>query len=116
MKLIIPFVKSGKHNNVIWAEDIEINLFDTYLTINVEAIEEVPIDPDDLILGYKEDKKSGCSLIKKDMIVAIEHSYDNKIECYDFTIYTNTSAWGYNCETKADSKKWYNELTTWLLS
>lgn len=115
-KLTIPYVRSSPRATVIRAEDTVIELHDTYLTICINATEEIPKDDEDEYLGVKRDRKSGNATILKSGIVAIESTWDDKAESHDFVIWTHVGTWGYNCGSRNEAMEYYEKLINWLLA
>ena len=113
--MTIPYVRSTVKATVVKADDTIIELFDTYLQLRVNATEEVPVDEEDEYLGVREVLKFGFATILKSSIGAIEMGWDSKAECYDFSIFTNTTTWAYNCKSKELAQEYYTELINWLL-
>lgn len=112
--ILIPYYRTTKDSKVVWSTDTIVILYDDYLTISVNSIEETPIDEDDLIIGVYEVRKEGCISIQRSHICSIEWSWSKKAECYDISIYSNQFSMGYNCKTRAEAIGYYEKLLTWL--
>lgn len=111
-----PYHRTSDRHRVMFSKDTSIELYDTYLVINVSATEEAPVDLDDPMLGDKQYIKDGRSVLLKSHIVAIDQGWDNSSGSYDFTIYTSGVSYAYNCADKQTSVRVGLELSHWLLS
>lgn len=114
-QLKIPYVRGYPKSSVVWSEDTVLELHDSYLTIRIDAVEEVLKDRDDELMGTKERIKKGSATILRSSIMAIETGWSDECECYDFTIYTNYTAWGYNVRTEAEGVELYKSVSEWMV-
>jgi len=113
-KLTIPYQRSTPKAVILSAEDVEIELFDTHLTLKINSVEETPAEDDYMPMVRKT--RRGKATILKSGIMAIETGYDDNAECYDLTIFTITTTWGYNMPDRRMGLDLYDKLTNWLLS
>ena len=117
MKQVMRFpYGAAKEVRVIESDDVVFELFERYLVVTLRALVELPVDYDDPCMGVKQVKRHGNALILRSAIEAVEWSWDDKDERYEFRVFAGSgSQWAYNCVDKATAQGNAEILRKWLI-